>query len=160
MKRNKRSNSFFFGEEMRSGGRVDKFFLTPPVIGNVFHDAFFLNVLRRHELLQKHKALESELEKLGERCSSAGDIAKLGDEAEANPPKFVPYGPWGNRVDRIEVSQAWKILQGEKRAKRRLFFFFFKKKKMFQTLAQRKDLCRLGELHKNVLFRVRNTLQI
>jgi hypothetical protein len=97
---------------MRSG-RVDKFFLTPPVIGNVFQDSFFQSILRRHGLLQSFPSLEQELVKLGQRCSSSGDITRLGDEAEANPPKFVPYGPWGHRIDRIEVSQAWKTLQGE-----------------------------------------------
>ncbi len=92
-------------------GRVDKFFLSPPSIGNVASDPFFQNVLRRLGLYPKHGDLEREVMALGERCSAKGDIALLGDEAEAHPPRLVQYGPWGHRVDHIEVSAAWKTLQ-------------------------------------------------
>ncbi len=48
------------------------------------------------------------LERLGLRA--AGDIATLGDEAEAQPPRHVPFDAWGRRIDRIEVSDAWRRL--------------------------------------------------
>jgi hypothetical protein len=34
----------------------------------------------------------------------------LADAAEAAPPRHVPFDPWGRRVDRIEVSDAWRAL--------------------------------------------------
>ncbi len=55
--------------------------------------------------------IEPELRRLGDRVSTGGDIAKLGDAAEAQPPRHVPYDPWGRRIDHIEVSPAWKALE-------------------------------------------------
>ncbi len=92
-------------------GRVDKFFLQAPIIGNVAADQFFQNILRRLGLFPKHGELERQVMALGERCSSKGDITRLGDEAEAHPPRLIQYGPWGHRIDHIEVSPAWKTLQ-------------------------------------------------
>jgi hypothetical protein len=100
----------FVSQQMRAG-RVDKFFLTPPTVGNVALDPFFQSVLTRLKLLPRHPDLAKQLVVLGERCTSKGDISRLGDEAEAQPPRLYQYGPWGHRIDNIEVSHAWKELQ-------------------------------------------------
>lgn len=36
-----------------------------------------------------------------------GEFAALQQEAEAQPPRHVPFDAWGNRVDRVDVSRAW-----------------------------------------------------
>jgi alkylation response protein AidB-like acyl-CoA dehydrogenase len=45
------------------------------------------------------------LDELGQRAIT--EWAPLGDRAEANPPRHVPYDAWGRRVDRIEADPAW-----------------------------------------------------
>jgi acyl-CoA dehydrogenase len=45
---------------------------------------------------------------IGERARA--ELAPLADEAERVPPAHVPYDAWGHRVDRIEVSPAWREL--------------------------------------------------
>lgn len=94
-------------------GRVDKFFLPPPFYPNMFQtDSYFQAVLQRYApRLVEDKDFMASLNRLGERCSSKGDITKLGNQAEAQPPKLVQYGPFGHRVDRIEVSAAWDRLK-------------------------------------------------
>ncbi len=52
--------------------------------------------------------IEPELARLGARA--VGDLLALDAAAEAQPPRHVPYDPWGRRVDRIEVSDAWRAL--------------------------------------------------
>src|SRR5215471_12348245 len=52
--------------------------------------------------------IEPGLHRLGERAVT--DITRLGDAAEAEPPRHVPYDPWGRRVDDIVVSDAWRAL--------------------------------------------------
>ena len=99
---------------MKGGGRVDKFFLPPPKLGNLFTgDLFLQSVLRRLQLLPRHPGLEPQLAALGARVASDGDLTALGDEAEACPPRLVAFGPWGQRVDKIEVSRAWRELERE-----------------------------------------------
>jgi putative acyl-CoA dehydrogenase len=39
------------------------------------------------------------------------EVQRLGPEAEAHPPRLIPFSPWGERIDQIEVSGAWKRLQ-------------------------------------------------
>jgi alkylation response protein AidB-like acyl-CoA dehydrogenase len=41
----------------------------------------------------------------------AGEVQRLGREAETHPPRLIPFAPWGERLDQIEVSGAWKRLQ-------------------------------------------------
>ncbi len=57
------------------------------------------------EMLQE---IEPELISLGQRVIT--EILCLGKEAEAQPPRHIPYDPWGRRIDKIEVSAAWKTL--------------------------------------------------
>jgi alkylation response protein AidB-like acyl-CoA dehydrogenase len=45
--------------------------------------------------------------------AAAGPLAALAREAEAAPPRHVPFDPWGRRVDAIDVSPAWTALQQE-----------------------------------------------
>lgn len=55
------------------------------------------------------QSLAPELAQLGARAAT--DIAALGDEAEASPPRHEPYDAWGKRVDRIELHEARRMLQ-------------------------------------------------
>ena len=52
--------------------------------------------------------VEPDLRRLGQRAVT--DILALSEEAEAAPPRHVPYDAWGKRVDRIETSDAWREL--------------------------------------------------
>ncbi|HZD74014.1 MAG TPA: acyl-CoA dehydrogenase family protein [Actinomycetota bacterium] len=85
------------------------FFQEPPALTNTFRSD---TVLREHleRLLPAELLAEAtpELDAMGE--AAAGPLARLAARAEAAPPRLVPYDPWGRRVDRIEVSAAWKEL--------------------------------------------------
>lgn len=48
------------------------------------------------------------LERLGARVEH--ELEPLAAAAEREPPRHVPFDPWGRRVDRIETSSAWKTL--------------------------------------------------
>jgi putative acyl-CoA dehydrogenase len=52
--------------------------------------------------------VRAELSRFGARCGS--DIRELGERAEAERPVHVPFDAWGRRVDRLELSSAWKAL--------------------------------------------------
>lgn len=52
--------------------------------------------------------IEPGLKSLGERA--AGPMMEVVSQAEAQPPRHIPYDAWGKRIDRIEVSQAWNEL--------------------------------------------------
>ncbi len=82
------------------------FFQEPPVLGNQFRDDAMLRLALRWMLPREVLTeIEPGLEALGARA--VGDIMVAGDEAEASPPRHVPYDAWGHRVDRIEVSDGW-----------------------------------------------------
>jgi alkylation response protein AidB-like acyl-CoA dehydrogenase len=49
------------------------------------------------------------LEALGR--ATTDELPSLADEAERDPPRHVPYDPWGRRVDEIRVSPAWRALK-------------------------------------------------
>jgi len=48
------------------------------------------------------------LDRLGERAVT--ELATLGDQAETNPPKLVPFNAWGRRIDHIQVDPAFERL--------------------------------------------------
>lgn len=86
------------------------FFQQPPVLGNQYRDDETLRLALRWMLPPDVMAdIAPGLEALGDRA--VGDIMAAGDEAEAMPPRHVPYDPWGHRVDRIEVADGWRRLE-------------------------------------------------
>ena len=89
--------------------RVRDFFQAPPRLGNPFDDDDALRALLAHRLpAEMHEAAGMELSRFGARV--AGEIAALGEAAEAQPPRHVPFDAWGRRIDVIETSDAWRAL--------------------------------------------------
>jgi alkylation response protein AidB-like acyl-CoA dehydrogenase len=88
---------------------MSDFFQSGPAPGHPYRDDGALRAaLRRLLPGDVRRQIEPGLERLGERA--AGEIAALGDRAEREPPRHVPFDAWGRRVDRIEVSPAWQAL--------------------------------------------------
>ena len=80
-----------------------------PRLGNQYDDDAFLRSYLRWRLpAQVLAEIEPGLHRLGMRAAT--DILALGEEAEASPPRHVPYDAWGRRIDRIETSDAWQEL--------------------------------------------------
>jgi acyl-CoA dehydrogenase len=52
------------------------------------------------------QSAEHELSEMGVAATSAETLA-LATKAENEPPRLIPYGPWGERIDRIVVSDAY-----------------------------------------------------
>src|SRR5512132_3943372 len=88
--------------------RMTEFFQDAPALGNqLLDDRLLRGYLRRVLPAAAHADVEPGLRRLGERAAT--DLLALADAAE-QPPRHVPYDPWGRRVDRIETSAAWAAL--------------------------------------------------
>jgi len=88
---------------------MSDFYQSPPRLGNQFTDDRALrSLLARLMPADVRAEVEPDLERFGARV--VGDIARLGDAAEAQPPVHVPFDAWGRRVDRIDTSDAWRAL--------------------------------------------------
>jgi alkylation response protein AidB-like acyl-CoA dehydrogenase len=82
------------------------FFQDGPQLSNQYDtDPVLTRYLTRKLPSALHAELEPDLRRMGGRA--AEDLLELAAEAEAQPPRHVPYDAWGRRVDRIEVSRAW-----------------------------------------------------
>jgi putative acyl-CoA dehydrogenase len=89
---------------------MSDFFQDGPVLGNQYNEDRVLRGYLRWKLPPATLAeIEPGLRRLGERAVT--DLLALGNAAEASPPRHVPHDPWGRRVDRIEVCDAWKHLE-------------------------------------------------
>ncbi|NUR32927.1 MAG: acyl-CoA dehydrogenase [Gemmatimonadaceae bacterium] len=87
----------------------DEFYQDAPSLGNQFETDVLLRAYLEWRLPPAIRdQVTPELFHLGERAVT--ELLALGDAAEAEPPRHVPYDPWGRRVDRIEVSDAWRAL--------------------------------------------------
>lgn len=81
----------------------------PPRLGDpLADDPVLLGYLARRVPSEIRAAIEPGLARLA--ALSAGEMLALADEAERDPPRLVPFDAWGRRIDRIEVSPAWKRL--------------------------------------------------
>lgn len=88
---------------------MSEFFQQPPRLGNQWdEDVVLRRTLERLLPPATLGELEAGLRELGGRA--VGEIAAMGELAEAEPPRLVRYEPWGRRVDRIEVSRGWRRL--------------------------------------------------
>jgi putative acyl-CoA dehydrogenase len=88
---------------------MKEFFQDPPQLKNQYEeDALLKSFLKRNCPKAMLLEIEPELKKLGERA--IGEILELGKLAQGQPPKHIPYDPWGNRIDEIQVSEAWNRL--------------------------------------------------
>ena len=89
---------------------MEEFYQTGPNLGNPFAEDPLLQAYLRWRLPPDLlETLAPGLLALGQTVLE--EVTDLGRQAEAHPPRHIPYGPWGERVDQIEVSGAWKRLQ-------------------------------------------------
>ena len=85
------------------------FYQDPPRLTNQFTDDPLLSAYLRWRLPgETLSEIEPALCRIGGLAAS--EWLALDAAAEANPPRLVPYDPWGRRVDTIETSDAWRAL--------------------------------------------------
>jgi alkylation response protein AidB-like acyl-CoA dehydrogenase len=90
-------------------GVMSTFFQDAPTLGNQYEEDPLLRAWLRRRMPDEMRAqVEPDLRRLGARVVS--DILALGEAAERDVPRHVPYDAWGRRVDVIETSAAWKAL--------------------------------------------------
>jgi alkylation response protein AidB-like acyl-CoA dehydrogenase len=85
------------------------FFQAPPELSNSYDsDALLRSYVRRTFPPEIFAGLDNDYRRLGHRAVT--DILELARAAEASPPTHIPYDPWGKRIDKIAVSDAWTKL--------------------------------------------------
>jgi alkylation response protein AidB-like acyl-CoA dehydrogenase len=83
-----------------------RFFQEAPVLTDTYEGDHSLRLqLRRLLGPAVMGAVEPSLKEMGARA--VGELLGLAARSEGNPPRLVQYGPYGRRVDRIEVEPAW-----------------------------------------------------
>jgi putative acyl-CoA dehydrogenase len=88
---------------------MPEFYQTAPTLGNQYTDDPALREYLAWKLPGSVLAgIEPSLLRLGAR--TVLDVLAAGDDAEARPPRHVPYDAWGRRIDRIDVADGWHIL--------------------------------------------------
>ena len=89
---------------------MTEFFQDGPTLSNQYDDDRVLrSYLKRRlpaDILEK---IEPGLRRLGERAVT--DMLEMEADVNEHPPVHVPIGPWGHRVDRIDVAEGWKRLE-------------------------------------------------
>ncbi len=79
----------------------------PPTLANQYDtDRVLRSALHRLLPEDVHAAIEPGLRAMGERAG--GDLYALQQEDVRAEPTLTRWGPWGDRVDRIEVTRVWQ----------------------------------------------------
>lgn len=87
-----------------------EFYQDAPELQNTFHgDPLLKSFLRSLLPKEMQPHVEKHLDHLGQRACT--DLFQLSQQAEVEPPKHIPYSPWGQRIDELKVSDAWKKLE-------------------------------------------------
>ena len=82
------------------------FFQSPPRVESAFTgDPMLRSWLRRTVPEGVHREIEPSLARMGELA--AGELFTLGESHRLDEPRYVPFDPWGHRIDRVEVNAAW-----------------------------------------------------
>ena len=83
------------------------FFQDPPRLANQFTDDIVLReYLDRTLPPDMRRAVDPELRELGELA--AGHFAELQARDRLNEPELIQWDAWGQRVDRLEVTEVWR----------------------------------------------------
>ena len=86
---------------------MDGFFQSPPRLPSAWESDWFLRQALRYRLGNDlYELAEPELAEMGQVATDPATLA-LAARAEAEPPSHVPFGPWGQRIDDIKVSDAY-----------------------------------------------------
>ena len=89
---------------------MKKFYQIGPELQNTFENDSVLNSYLKKTFPEAIQAeIFSHLKKAGDLA--ANQWQTWATEAMAQPPKLINYDAWGNRVDQIEVSEAWTHLE-------------------------------------------------
>lgn len=81
----------------------------PELVNTFTSDNYLKPFLEKNVPKEYHKAIFEHLTHVGQLA--AGQWLSWAQEAEAHPPKHVPFSPWGKRIDNIETSEGWKNLE-------------------------------------------------
>ncbi|HVW27170.1 MAG TPA: acyl-CoA dehydrogenase family protein [Polyangiaceae bacterium] len=84
------------------------FFQDPPDLASGFDDRTLRAFLRRVVPPDVERDIAPSLAAMGARA--AGPLAELARRHRLDEPRHVPFDPWGNRIDRVEVNEAWQKL--------------------------------------------------
>lgn len=86
------------------------FYQNGPELSNTFtSDAYLKPFFEKNVPKDFHKSIFEHLTHVGNLASSTW--LNWAVDAEAHPPKHVPFSPWGKRIDTIETSEGWKNLE-------------------------------------------------
>lgn len=79
----------------------------PPELENQYdRDRVLKSYARRRVPDAVLKTIEPELEDMGEKA--ANELYDLQQDDLENEPSLTQWGPWGSRIDEIEVTDVWK----------------------------------------------------
>ncbi len=88
----------------------DDFIQQGPELKNQYEDDDLLRSYLRRKLPPRFlQEIEPDLRRFGERVIT--DILEWGLDAEKHEPRHIPLDAWGNRIDKIEVTEGWKQLK-------------------------------------------------
>jgi len=89
---------------------MSEFFQEAPQLKNQYTEDRLLQAYLHWRIpAQIMSNLTPHLKHLGQRA--VGEMLAWADDSETNPPKHVPYDPWGRRIDFIETCEGWKNLE-------------------------------------------------
>ncbi len=80
---------------------------SPPELGNQYDDDRPLrSLLARHLPADVHAAIAPSLREMGHLAGS--ELLRMQAEDRLNEPELIQWSPWGERIDRIEITPLWK----------------------------------------------------